>query len=171
MNIMQKSQKGFTLIELMIVVAIIGILAAVAIPQYAEYTQKTKMSKVQSFAAPIKGTISQVYSEEGGCLVGSVNGTFTVSGNAVNLGNQAPTLTAATGGLTAEVTSIALSQGATVTDCVITVNTPKLGKDFTGAAVITFTGDFSTNPVRWSTAPTSGITAGSPAALAVAGWQ
>jgi type IV pilus assembly protein PilA len=62
---MNKIQKGFTLIELMIVVAIIGILAAVAIPQYQDYTVKAKLSKVSGFAAPIKTAIALYYQEVG----------------------------------------------------------------------------------------------------------
>jgi type IV pilus assembly protein PilA len=47
-------QKGFTLIELMIVIAIIGILAAVAVPQYSQYTKKARFSEVVIATAPIK---------------------------------------------------------------------------------------------------------------------
>ncbi|WP_180114150.1 pilin [Acinetobacter sp. YH12063] len=56
---MKSVQKGFTLIELMIVVAIIGILAAVALPAYQDYTARAKMSEVVLAATTCKNTISE----------------------------------------------------------------------------------------------------------------
>lgn len=65
MNNMKKVQKGFTLIELMIVVAIIGILAAIAIPQYQDYTTRAKLSKVHAAVESVKLAIASTFQETG----------------------------------------------------------------------------------------------------------
>src|SRR5204863_1730617 len=57
----RQMQQGFTLIELMIVVAIIGILAAVALPAYQDYTKRAKMSEVILAASACRTTITEVY--------------------------------------------------------------------------------------------------------------
>jgi len=72
---MKQVQKGFTLIELMIVVAIIGILAAVAIPAYQDYVVKSKLAKVTGSTDSIKTAIALYYQEQGSFPIGTATAT------------------------------------------------------------------------------------------------
>src|SRR6187551_2508535 len=62
---MKRIQQGFTLIELMIVVAIIGILAAIAIPQYQNYTGRAQLSDAITIAGGLKTAVGEVYQVTG----------------------------------------------------------------------------------------------------------
>ena len=93
---MKKIQQGFTLIELMIVVAIIGILAAVAIPAYQDYTAKAQASEALTLLGGLKTPVSESVSQ-GGMVLGCTNANLLALG-AVTSGKSVLSITATAAG-------------------------------------------------------------------------
>ena len=118
---MRKVQQGFTLIELMIVVAIIGILAAIAIPQYQDYTIRAKMSNAVQAAESIKLAMAESFQSDG-----------TFPADAAELTTKGTTFAP-----TKEVTAATITGSATTATVVLTL--AQLGTGVPSGATITFT--------------------------------
>ncbi len=117
---MKNVQKGFTLIELMIVVAIIGILAAVAIPAYQDYTIKAKVSEATSLSSAPRLDLGVWCSDNGDftTLTGASLAAMQVTVPAAAKVTESVTITSATGVVTALINSTTAPstiQGTTIT--------------------------------------------------------
>ena len=92
-----KKQQGFTLIELMIVVAIIGILAAIAIPAYQDYTIRAQVSEGLSLSAGAKAAVAEFYQDQGAWPTDNTEAGIELPANIRGKYVQTVTVTAAGG--------------------------------------------------------------------------
>ncbi|MDZ7925298.1 MAG: pilin [Marinagarivorans sp.] len=131
---MKKVQQGFTLIELMIVIAIIGILAAVALPAYQDYTVRAKTSEVVLAASACRTTITEVFQSATGSLP-IANGWGCESASQTSKYVASVATTATTGLVT--VTAVTGNTGLNITGALVVQMKPCSNTDATTFATCT----------------------------------
>ena len=139
---MKTMQKGFTLIELMIVVAIIGILAAVAIPAYQDYTVRAKIQEAVNLSNPHRTSLGIACSEGSLATPGGGATQQTV------LGLAHPTAYGA------KYTSQIAAVGITTTSGTVTLTMKQIGNSITAGSTIIYTGTCTPGGMTWGVSGT-----------------
>ncbi|MEJ8811173.1 pilin [Variovorax ureilyticus] len=129
------AQKGFTLIELMIVVAIIGILATVAVPTYHDYTAKAQLVEAFTIADGVKGEVEMSFMQEGQCPANASGGVGNIDKAADIAGKYVASVTTA---------------GAVATGCTVEVafQSSRVNSKLSNRKM-KFTLDYGKNSSRW----------------------
>ena len=113
---MKKMQKGFTLIELMIVVAIIGILAAFALPAYQDYTKRTYVAEGLTLAASAKSAVSEFYASKAYYPANNTSAGLAAAGSIASAGlNPVKSVNVGTSGVITVTFGSKVTNDATLT--------------------------------------------------------
>jgi len=127
----KRTQSGFTLIELMIVVAIIGVLASLALPAYSNYTKKAKFAEVVSAGSAVKSSIDVCYQTEGDLEFCDEFSELSIAATSVTNGANVASVTIDT----TTAGEIEVTGASTVDDATYTLTPTEANGTLTWAAV------------------------------------